>query len=224
MISAILFDLDDTLVDRNASMRWALAEQYDYYKNDLIDISKENYIEKLIEYQEHGYVNTKMAYDRLFRTENVKVTVIQQLNNDINLRYGTKTILFDNVIETLEALKDKYRMAVITNGRIDWQYRKLRQAKMEKYFVNITISEEVGFEKPNQNIFMTCLKKMEIRPENCIFVGDNPEIDIKPAIEMGMKAIWKDNGYFEKPAKLNGRIKNFNELINEIEKIENEEI
>lgn len=150
--------------------------------------------------------------------------MIRQLDNDINSRYGTRTILFENVIEILETLKDKYRMSIITNGKIDWQYRKLRQAKIEKYFESITISEEVGFEKPNPNIFMTCLKEMEIRPENCIFVGDNPEIDIIPAIEIGMKAIWKDNGYFKKPAKVNEKIGNFDELINAIEKIENEEI
>jgi len=224
MIEAIIFDLDDTLVDRNASMRWALAEQYDKFKEYFLGINKTDYVNEIVDLQKHGYINTIIAYNEYYEKHNAKGLTVQDLNDDINSRYGIKTILFDNVIEILELLKNEYRLSIITNGKIEWQYRKIKQSGLKQYFEVITISEEVGYEKPDRNIFNICLQKMGIKPENSIYIGDNPEMDIKPALGLGMKTIWKDNGYFDKPIKSNALIKGYNDLISEIRKIENEEI
>ena len=223
MIKAIIFDLDDTLVDRNASMRIALSDQYDHFSNKLRCFDKTEYVNNILYLQNHGYVNVKKAYELFFKNRNDQ-TIIQELCNDINNRYGIKTVLFAGVVDVLNIIKSKYRLSIITNGSIDWQYRKLKQAKIDKYFGNILISEEVGYEKPDKYIFELCLRQQELIPEECIYIGDNPEIDIKPAMGIGMKTIWKDNGYFEKPEKVINIIKHYNELINELYKIENGEI
>lgn len=220
MITAVLFDLDDTLVDRDASMRWSLAEQYDHFRTALAAIPKEDYVEKLIDYQNHGYINPRIAYERFFATRTVRGLSIQDLNDDIRTRYGGKTVLFDGVEEVLACLADKYRLAIITNGRIDWQYRKIRESKIEKYFYNVTISEEVACAKPESGIFLECLKKIDRRPEECVFIGDNPETDIKPAVELGLKTIWKYNSIFEEPNYAHGVVRTFGEVPCVISKIE----
>lgn len=50
-----------------------------------------------------------------------------------------------------------------------------------------------GFEikKPNKAIFLACLKQLDVQPSKCAFVGDDFKADMGPAIELGMKAIWK---------------------------------
>ena len=59
---------------------------------------------------------------------------------------------------------------------------------------NITISEEVGVHKPGKTIFRRAVAKLRQKPANCIYVGDNLEVDAIAAVQQGGFAagIWID--------------------------------
>ncbi len=80
---------------------------------------------------------------------------------------------FDNVHEVLSELKDLgICLGVISNW--DDSIREiLSDHELVEYFDNIIISNEVGYEKPNTEIFKIALKEANVRPENCLYVGDN---------------------------------------------------
>lgn len=61
---------------------------------------------------------------------------------------------------------------------------------LNEYFDTIIISEEVGFSKPDKRIFELALKKLNVQPENTLFVGDDLEKDIAGCQNANIKGIW----------------------------------
>jgi putative hydrolase of the HAD superfamily len=51
-------------------------------------------------------------------------------------------------------------------------------------------SAQIGVSKPDLGIFRTALERLQLDPEQVIFVGDSYERDMIPAREVGMKTIW----------------------------------
>ncbi len=97
--------------------------------------------------------------------------------------------LIPGAIDILEYLKNKYTMHIITNGFKEVQKKKLEKSTIFKYFKTITISEEVGYKKPNPIIFNYALKKANAINSNSLMIGDSYQADILGAINIGVNAI-----------------------------------
>ena len=72
----------------------------------------------------------------------------------------------------------------------DWQLRKLEKIGLLPCFHRIVVSEEVGTEKPERAFFDFCIRESGFRPEECLMVGDNLDLDILGAERAGMPALW----------------------------------
>lgn len=55
----------------------------------------------------------------------------------------------------------------------------------------------MGKKKPNPEIFQRALEKLNVSPEQSIFVGDHPKNDVKDSQNIGMKSIWKKDIQWE---------------------------
>ncbi len=66
----------------------------------------------------------------------------------------------------------------------------LERFNIKNLFEEIVISEEVGWRKPNHIIFETVINKLEIQPQDALFVGDNFDADVVGSKAMGMDAVW----------------------------------
>ena len=53
----------------------------------------------------------------------------------------------------------------------------------------VVTSCSVGYRKPHLAIFQRAVALADCRPEECLFVGDNEQKDVEPALGMGMTAI-----------------------------------
>lgn len=65
MVKSILFDLDDTLLDRNASVQQFIAAQYDRLSRSFNHFSKADYVGRFIELDCHGRVWKDQVYQAL---------------------------------------------------------------------------------------------------------------------------------------------------------------
>ena len=94
--------------------------------------------------------------------------------------------------KTLEYIKEKgYRLAIVSNfDYAPTAYMLLERYKIRNLFEQIVISEEVGWRKPNHIIFETVINKLEIGPEDALFVGDNFQADVVGSKAVGMDAAW----------------------------------
>lgn len=95
--------------------------------------------------------------------------------------------------EVLTELKKKgYKLGIITNtvtSREEHVRMALRKIDVEKYFGAILTSVDVGHEKPDERIFMTALRKLRVKPQEAVMVGNRISSDIVGGNRVGMKTI-----------------------------------
>lgn len=110
--------------------------------------------------------------------------------------------VFQDAHETLDQLKLKYRLHIITNGPEKVQEKKLRNSKLEHYFETVTNSERAGVKKPHPGIFEYALKTANVKPQNSLMIGDNIKADIHGALNVGMNVIWFNEFQLENTANI----------------------
>jgi HAD superfamily hydrolase (TIGR01509 family) len=79
-------------------------------------------------------------------------------------------------------------LATIINEGSEWANYKLDISGFRKYFKENFISGDLGLEKPNPKIYYAALKRLNAKPEECIFIDDK-EKNCEAAIKLGIKSI-----------------------------------
>lgn len=98
--------------------------------------------------------------------------------------------LFEDSIETLEAVRQVARTGLITNGPTDIQQPKIDLLEIEHHFEVVLISESVGVWKPDPAIFQMALEQVGAEPHEAIYVGDSPIADVPGARAAGITSVW----------------------------------
>lgn len=98
-------------------------------------------------------------------------------------------LAIDGVHQVLDELKRKsIGLGIISNW--DQTARDtLSRTGLSNYFNHFVISEEVGYTKPNPEIFEIALKKAGVHAGECLYVGDNYYDDVLGSRKVGMKAL-----------------------------------
>jgi putative hydrolase of the HAD superfamily len=95
-----------------------------------------------------------------------------------------------DAVNILQALKEKYKLGLVSNFGIPECGRKLLDNfGLRKFFDIVIISAEVNQRKPNPEIFKKALHDLNVNASDAVFVGDMPELDVKGPKTVGIKAI-----------------------------------
>ncbi|MEC5426093.1 HAD-IA family hydrolase [Virgibacillus sp. C22-A2] len=192
MIKAVIFDLDGTLLNRDASVQKFIENQYDRWNEWVGHILKENYTSRFIEFDCRGYVWKDKVYQQMVDEFNISEVSWERLLQDYITEFHNSCIPFSNLISTLESLKNSsIRLGMITNGMGQFQMDNIRSLGIEDYFDTILISEWEGMKKPNPEIFQKALSQVNVSPNESMYVGDHPENDVQGAMNIGMLGVWK---------------------------------
>lgn len=211
MIKGVLFDLDGTLLDRDQSLVAFLEDQYNRIQAFQC-IDKQVFIQRFIELDQKGYVWKDKVYQKLIEELNLEINW-QDLLDDYVESFQNHCIGFPGLIEILDYLKAmNLKLGIISNGFGRFQLNNVKGLKIFHYFDEILISEIEGLRKPNIDIFQRALSRLGIEPQESIFVGDHPINDVEASINAGMKGIWKEENYFDKPSKDHLIIKDLSEI------------
>ncbi len=103
--------------------------------------------------------------------------------------------LFPGTIQTLEFLKEEgFLIGMLTDQ--DGSTREYKQRRLDKlgitaYFDAILSSEELGVNKPNPRLFQEIARRLRVRCDECMMVGDNPPKDLITAKELGFVTVWQ---------------------------------
>ena len=91
----------------------------------------------------------------------------------------------------LDALKDKYRLFLCSNGTAKVQKGRLESSGIGPYFEKIFVSELIGYNKPAKEYFDRCFENIEgFDPSRCIMIGDSLSSDILGGINAGIRTCW----------------------------------
>ncbi|MNO84038.1 Pyrimidine 5'-nucleotidase YjjG [compost metagenome] len=199
MIKGILFDLDGTLLDRDKSLVAFLEHQYDRFP-PFQCIPQKSFVQRFIELDQKGYVWKDKVYQILIQELNIDLDW-EILLQDYVETFRDHCIGFPGLIEMLDELKGMdLKLGIISNGFGRFQMNNIKGLNIEHYFDEIFVSEYEGLRKPDVEIFRRALDRLGIEPQESIFVRDHPVNDVEASARAGMKAIWKEEPFFEGPS------------------------
>ena len=192
MIKAIIFDLDETLLNRDESVKLFVDRQHERLNKKLDHIPKDTYMTRFIELDKRGYVWKDKVYQQLVEEFSITEMTWEELLQDYIREFQNHCVPFANLFAMLAELRNKNLiLGMITNGFGQFQMDNIKALDIEKYFHTILVSEWEGIKKPDPHIFWRALNQLNVAPHQSVYVGDHPENDVKAAQRVGMKGIWK---------------------------------
>jgi len=91
----------------------------------------------------------------------------------------------------LETVRKKYRLGLLTNFTHGPAARNiLEYLGITPFFGTILISGELGYRKPHPSVFLKLVEKFGVKTSQILYVGDDPEPDIKGARAVGLQPVW----------------------------------
>ena len=177
MVKAVVFDLDDTLYMENEFVEYGLKNAANVAETVYGIVNANEKIRSL--YQE-SKVN---VFDRLVNAEKIKDKEIAVAGLVKAYRNCEPKNLHCNpgVLDLLKTLKKKgVRTGIITDGFADVQKSKIKALGIQEYIDEIVITDELGgvqCRKPNPIGFEKMLKMLDVKPQEMVYIGDNPNKD-----------------------------------------------
>lgn len=184
----VLFDLDNTLVDRQRIFEEMLKQRLssDYPDPQVL----QGVVAEIMGYDNHGNLPRLQAFERYVAAHPEQRCTAAELNQYWEQHSGKKIYLFDDAEETMRYLGKRYRLGIVSNGAIASQRRKIEQLPFRDLLEFTVVSSELGYHKPDVRIFQYACDTMGVKPQECVFVGDNVRCDIEGALQAGMWPIW----------------------------------
>ena len=188
---SIFFDLDHTLWDYETNSRDTLAELYDQYALQqkgvtTLEAFKDRFREvntRLWDLFDRGEIKSEVIREQRFKQILEPFgAYTAQLSEDISVDYlntcPTKGTLMPHALETLQYLKEKYTLTIITNGFEEIQHLKLTAGNLHPFFNLVVTSQRAGYRKPSREIFEFALKHNGNECHEAIMIGDNLVTDM----------------------------------------------
>ena len=198
MIKAVLFDLDGTLLDRDASLVLFVEHQYERLQAHLGHVPKEQYRKRFIEVDARGYRWKDEVYQQLASEFAIESISWEILLEDYVSCFQDHCVPFAGLRDMLAELKHRsFRLGIITNGPGGLQLSSIRALGIEPYFDVVLVSGIEGVSKPDPRIFIKALEALEVEPHEAVYVGDHPANDVEAAKAVGMASVWKRDPQYE---------------------------
>ena len=205
---AIIFDLDDTIVDDSGCVAqcWELACAEGVARLDGLESAT---LMAAIERERDWYWSDAARHregrlDLRAASSRIVVQALERLgfpepelgcliaNRYRDLREATISMI-PRAIETLEYFRSRrVRLGMATNGSAVGQRAKIERFKLAQYFDRIIVEEEFGVGKPHCEVYEALFATLRADPSKTWSVGDNLEWDVGAPQSHGAFGIWVD--------------------------------
>ena len=197
MKNAVLFDLDDTLLDFHTAEATALAKTFREMGlepgPDILarysDINRRQW-ELLEEGRQTREETLVRRFDLLFAEYGLDASGVEARDRyEGNLSVGHWFIPGAEAL--LDALYGRYDLYLISNGTAVVQAGRLKSAGIARYFESIFISEELGATKPDAAFFDLSVGRVPgFDRSRALIVGDSLTSDIRGGRNAGIRTCW----------------------------------
>jgi len=223
MKSAIYFDLDNTLTDRNASIDEFAKCFIRHFSNEL-SVTNVKKVSQIIRDQDNGgYLDKCSPYQKIYQAVSCELHKQLQWNNNVNVEiieqfwreeFPNCTVEMKGASRLINELHlQGYHLGIISNGSDASRQKTVASTTLGHLFKQVVSSEKFGVSKPNCSIFIETAKVAGFKTSQCLYVGDHPVNDISGAKNAGMGVIWLQ-GFHTDSGLPNGviKVKNLDEI------------
>lgn len=191
MTAAVLFDLDETLLDRTTSLTAFLADQHSRFRSRLGYAAFEAWRDRFIAMDARGHTHKSVVYPAILAEFNGDPAAADELLGDYRERCSAFARPFTGMAETLQELRSRgLRLGIITNGETAFQSRHIEALGLDRMVDTVLISQTEGLRKPDPALFERAAARLCVPASECLFVGDNPVADVLGAHNAGLSTAW----------------------------------
>jgi putative hydrolase of the HAD superfamily len=195
----IFFDIDGTLVDHKGAERAAaLAFHMDHTERfhespesfldlwqSLADKHVQRYLAGQVSFQGQRRARIRDLFGDHEMTDGEADIIFAKYLH----RYEENWRLFGDVAPCLQEMTD-VNLGIISNGDSQQQRAKLGTLGIASHFSTVLISGDINTAKPDCGIFAAACRAEGLRPDECVYVGDDLDVDARGSVRAGMRGIW----------------------------------
>lgn len=194
-IRAVLFDLDDTLWPIVPVIKRAENLLYEWLKLHAPPVTQRVTIESMRQrrqqlmasdpvYQLDLRILRRTVLLEAFADTGLDVRMVDQAMHVFS-KARNEVTPFEDVVPTLERLQGRVMLGSISNGVAD-----LHAIGIAHYFQTSVAAYRIGCAKPDAAIFHAACKALDVAPEEALYIGDDPLLDVEGAQKAGLRAAW----------------------------------
>jgi HAD superfamily hydrolase (TIGR02253 family) len=197
MLKAVIFDLDNTLVDFMLMKKQSIDAAINAMRDAGLKLSTDE-IRKRIDqiYNERG-IEFQNVFDELLYREFSKIDHKILSAGVIAYRRAREAALvpYPHVTMTLiELLKMQLKLGVVSDAPGKEAWLRLCYLNFHHLFDAVVTFDDTGMRKPNPEPFRKILELLQIEPGEALMVGDWAERDVLGAAQVGMKTVFARYG------------------------------
>jgi putative hydrolase of the HAD superfamily len=218
---AILFDLDDTIVQAYGRPNGAWLAAAEAFAADLQPLTPSMVTDAIVAYarvfwadaEQHRHWRLQLFSARRRVVEGAIAALAAQghkvpsdqtcwaLADRFSHDREAKVCLYPDALEVVDALHTRgVRLALVTNGASDLQRAKIDRFDLARRFHHVQIEGEHGFGKPEERAYRHAMETLGVGPHETWMVGDNLEWEVAAPQLLGIHAIWYDSAGLGVPA------------------------
>jgi FMN phosphatase YigB (HAD superfamily) len=175
MIKAIIFDFFGVIVGDGF--------EFTYREAGGDPVKDREFILDLLDKTNRGLITTDEFRKRI--CDKLKITV-----SDYQEALKKSEIINQTLLDYIKKeLRPKYKTAILSNVNKGGLERRVKKEVLDEYFDVIVVSADVGYIKPEAEIYQLTAAKLGVKTDECVFIDDR-EGYVSAAALTGMKAIY----------------------------------